>query len=164
MKNILILVLASIICLFSACSNPVDSKGSLKKPTQVASNKPIHKVTVKAIGNTMAEMAFDLKEIKVPANSRIELSLINDGTAPSMLHNIVFVKYGTADKIGLDAISMAKNNFVPDSPDVIAASALAKPRETVKMSFDAPAVGQYQYLCTYPGHHKIMRGVLTVTP
>jgi len=138
----------------TACQPPNSS------PTQ--SNKPLTQITLKAIGNTMEDMDFDLKTLKVPANSRIQLKLVNKGTAPGMLHNIVFVKDGTADKVGTAAINLPNQNFVPDIPDVLAASPLARPGETVTIEFDSPPIGRYQYICTYPGHHVKMRGILMV--
>ncbi len=140
-----------LLLIFTACNTP---------PNQ--STKPVTSLTIKAIGNTMEDMDFDLKTLKVPANTRIQLTLVNKGTAPGMLHNIVFVRDGTADKVGANAIKLANQNFVPNSPDVLAASPLARPNETVMMEFDAPAIGRYQYICTYPGHHLKMRGVLIV--
>jgi len=46
--------------------------------------------------------------------------------------------------------------------DVIAASDLAMPGETVVLEFKAPSKGNYEYLCTYPGHGEIMRGYFFV--
>jgi azurin len=30
------------------------------------------------------------------------------------------------------------------------------------VTFDAPAAGQYPYVCTFPGHGVLMKGTLTI--
>ena len=52
--------------------------------------------------------------------------------------------------------------FVPKSSDVIAYSDLADPGETVVLEFEAPEKGNYEFICTYPGHSEIMRGYFFV--
>ena len=44
------------------------------------------------------------------------------------------------------------------------AVALAKPGETVEVTFTVPSEpGEYPYICTYPAHFMTMRGVLIVS-
>jgi len=138
------------------------SKNSSSSNKNSNTKKSVEKVIVKGIGNTMADMAFDKKVIKVKRGTIVELTLINEATESSMIHNLVITKQGKADAIGMDAISLKAKNYVPDSPDVIAATDLANPGETVTLRFDAPAPGSYEFLCTFPGHHQKMRGVFIV--
>ena len=89
--------------------------------------------------------------------------LINKGIDIAMQHNIVFVKYGTRKDIAMQAIQAGPNKkFVPNNDNVIAYSELALPGETVILEFEAPDKGNYEYLCTYPGHSEIMRGYFFV--
>jgi azurin len=54
-------------------------------------------------------------------------------------------------------------NFVPESPDIIWASKLVDPGKEQVIEFTAPtAPGEYPYICSFPGHHLIMRGTLKV--
>ena len=170
----------SIILILTACGTSNQSENGTKptigsskvapkkseKSTHSNKNsnikKTVEKVLVKGIGNTMADMAFDKKEIKVKRGTIVELTLVNEATESSMIHNLVITKRGKADAIGMDAISLKDKNYVPDSPDVIAATDLANPGETVTLRFDAPAPGSYEFLCTFPGHHQKMRGVFIV--
>jgi azurin len=55
-----------------------------------------------------------------------------------------------------------EKNYVPENSNVLAASGLAKPNETIKLEFVAPATGSYNYICTYPGHFPKMIGKLYV--
>ena len=119
--------------------------------------------TIGAIGNTMSEMKFDIENITVDEGSWIRITLVNEGVDIAMQHNIVFIKYGTRKEIAMKAIDAGPNmKYVPNNDNVIAASDLAMPGETVVLEFKAPAKGNYEYLCTYPGHSEIMRGYLIV--
>ena len=53
-------------------------------------------------------------------------------------------------------------NYVPEDPNLIAASDMAQPGETVVLEFDAPKKGNYEFFCSYPGHSQMMRGYLFV--
>ncbi len=157
-----VLIVLSIL-LFSSCNNPKQEQE--KQPDQQSSNsatKQIERVTLKAVGNTMAEMKYDLDEISVKRNSKVILTLINDSVDETMKHNVLIVKKGAGNKVGMAAISLKDKNYIPDMPEVIAASDLAKPGETVRLEFDAPAPGNYEFLCTFPGHHSKMKGILKV--
>ena len=54
-------------------------------------------------------------------------------------------------------------NWVTEGPNVLAHTALAKnPGQEVSVIFKAPAAGNYPYICTFPGHSLVMKGVLKV--
>ncbi|MBP9689662.1 MAG: cupredoxin domain-containing protein [Bacteroidia bacterium] len=120
--------------------------------------------TVNATGNTMADMDYDTKEIKVKAGSTVKINLTNQGTDAAMVHNIVIVKPGTEKEVATEGISLKdKNYFNPENANVIAGSAVAAPGATVTVEFTAPSeAGTYPYICTYPGHWMKMTGVLIV--
>lgn len=57
---------------------------------------------------------------------------------------------------------MAKQ-FIPASPKVLGAIPLLNPGKTGTLTLNGPLKpGTYPYLCTFPGHWRIMRGVLIV--
>lgn len=57
---------------------------------------------------------------------------------------------------------MAKG-YVPDSPNVLHATPLVEPKGKAALIFDAPLEpGDYPYICTVPGHWRVMQGVLIV--
>ena len=129
----------------------------------VEKEKNWEEFTVGAVGNTMSEMKFDKKNITVKAGSWVRINLVNEGVDPAMLHNIVFVKYGTRKEVAKQSIEAGPDlQFVPKSSDVIAYSDLADPGETVVLEFEAPEKGNYEFICTYPGHSEIMRGYFFV--
>ena len=56
-------------------------------------------------------------------------------------------------------------NALPDSVkgDVLAHSKLLGPGESEVIKFKAPKnPGMYQFVCTFPGHYSMMRGIMVV--
>ena len=160
-------LILSVTILISCGSS--ENKSSDVKTNDVNSIETVEKeknweeFTVGAVGNTMSEMKFDKKNITVQAGSWVRINLVNEGVDPAMLHNIVFVKYGTRKEVAKQSIEAGPDlQFVPKSTDVIAYSDLADPGETVVLEFEAPEKGNYEFICTYPGHSEIMRGYFFV--
>jgi azurin len=55
--------------------------------------------------------------------------------------------------------------FVPKSPAVLAVMGLVDPGKTGTLRFTVPyKPGTYGYVCTYPGHWRMMNGKLRVAP
>jgi azurin len=57
----------------------------------------------------------------------------------------------------------AAKNYVPDTDDVLFHTALVLPDASDTIYFTAPATpGDYDYLCSFPGHSALMKGLLRV--
>ena len=55
-------------------------------------------------------------------------------------------------------------NFIPDTDDVIVHTTLVQPESSQTIYFTAPSKpGDYDYVCTFPGHAMLMKGILRVT-
>ena len=118
---------------------------------------------IRAVGNTMSDMRFDIENIQVNNDSWVRIILINEGEQIAMKHNIVFVNYGSRKEVATQAINAGPNmKYVPNNVNIIASSDLAEPGETVILEFKAPRKGNYEYVCTYPGHSESMRGYFIV--
>ena len=53
--------------------------------------------------------------------------------------------------------------FIPNSDKIIIHTKMLKQEETEILRFKAPSKpGAYPYLCTFPGHWTIMKGILSV--
>jgi azurin len=161
-------LIAGIIltCLF-ACSgekkNVEKSEGKEIKIVEKVVEKKWETFNVGAVGNTMSEMKYDVESITVKEGSWIRINLENQGIDNSMMHNIVFINYGTRKMVASEAIKIwPSQNFVVNKKNIIAYSGVAKPGESVVLEFKAPKKGNYEYLCTYPGHAEIMRGYFFV--
>lgn len=115
-----------------------------------------------------SQMLFDKTELSFQSGRRVSLVFNNPDLMP---HNIVFVKPGTGDKVGAAADAMASStngfekNFVPDLTDVLFATPLVNAGATARLNFTVPSTpGKYPYICSFPGHWRVMRGIMKVTP
>ena len=166
MKILSILTIASIIFL-SSCGGAEKKEAAQTTDTVAAIEKSstpgIANITVKVTGNSMADMAYEPSSLTVKAGDKVTLTLVNTNTMEGMLHNWVLVKLGSGQEVATAGISAGMDkNYVPENPNVLVASALAKPNETITLEFVAPAAGSYNYMCTYPGHFPKMIGKLYV--
>ena len=115
--------------------------------------------------NTIVEkIQFDVKEFEVKAGKKIKLILVNPDFMP---HNLVIVKPGTADSVAAAAIALGadgfKKQFVPEDSNILASTRLLDNRQEGAIEFTAPTeAGDYPFICTFPGHAILMRGVMKV--
>lgn len=126
--------------------------------------QPIEEVKLKAVGNTMKEIAYSKDTIRVSAGALVKLEFINEGSELPMIHNFVVADSGTYKRVALEGEKAgASGNFIPVKRKLLAASPLALPGQTVKVEFEAPLKpGTYDFVCTYPGHWERMNGKLIV--
>ncbi len=115
---------------------------------------------------TAAALQFVQKELHAKAGERISLVLENPDV---MQHNWVLLKPDSTERVGelankmISAPDALSRNYVPESSDVILHTRVVDPQKTTTIYFNAPApAGRYPYICTFPGHWAVMRGVLIV--
>ena len=111
-------------------------------------------------------LLFDRRELFVVAGRPIELTFDNVDIMP---HNLVLTAPGALAKVGMAAEAMAarpdawERSFVPDLPEVLHTTGLLQPGQRQTMKFDAPTtLGDYPFVCTFPGHWVRMNGVMHV--
>ncbi|HEX6224665.1 MAG TPA: PVC-type heme-binding CxxCH protein [Chryseolinea sp.] len=128
-----------------------------------ATNSNATAIHIKVIQN---EMKYDLKNFTVEAGKPVEITFENPDF---MQHNLVVIQPGTLEIVGKAADKLASHpkgaemQYVPTIPEVLFATKLVNPQETVKLSFVAPEnPGDYPFVCTFPGHWSIMNGVMKV--
>ena len=159
---------AYILSLALLCLPIIVGCGSDKATTEKEAPKQEVKVVweefeIQALGNTMTDMTYDVKNITVQEGSMVRIILINKGTDPAMIHNLLVVNYGKREEIALKSVDAGlEKEFIADDENIIAASPLAYPGQSVTFEFKAPAKGNYEFFCSYPGHYKIMRGYFFV--
>ena len=114
-------------------------------------------------------MQFDIKEFTVKSGEKVELEFKNIGKLPkiAMGHNLVILKKGISQlKFGQKVMSLGASatNALPEGSmeDVIAATKLLGPGEAETLTFTAPEPGDYQFVCSFPGHFAMMRGIMVV--
>ena len=105
-------------------------------------------------------------EIRLRAGKKIILTFDNPDL---QIHNLVIVQPGSAERVGQLADQMAQDSdalerqFVPDSNDVIWSTSLVNGKGTFQGEFNVPKVpGRYPFICSFPGHWRVMKGVMVV--
>ncbi len=111
-----------------------------------------------------AAMAFEPTELTVPAGSTVHL-VLEDEKPGALPHNWALVMPGTEAKVAAEGLKKGEEaSYIAEGPNLLAFTGLVQPGSTGEVTFKAPAAGKYPYICTYPGHYVMMKGVLTVTP
>ncbi|MEA1784517.1 PVC-type heme-binding CxxCH protein [Arenibacter sp. GZD96] len=138
-------------------------KVALLATSQSTDNAPANVIRIKTIQN---EMKFDISEFVVEAGKSIEVVFENNDF---MQHNLLITEPGTKEKVGAaaDKLAMdpkgAEKNYVPDMAEVLFYTPIVDPDSTFSLKFTAPTTpGMYPFICTFPGHWRIMQGVMKV--
>ena len=125
----------------------------------------VRKVVMRTVPGAMQ---YDVKEVRAKPGELLELVLENPD---SMQHNLLVVAPGKMSEVGVAGDRMGETaegksrQFVPDLPSVIAVMGLVDPGATGRLFLAVPAKpGTYPYVCTYPGHWRMMNGKLKVAP
>jgi azurin len=115
------------------------------------------------------DMKYSVTSIEAKPGETLRIRLTSKGTLPkiAMAHNVVVLKLSAKQIDFANAAAMAREtDFIPPAmkDQVLAATTLAGPGETVEVTFKVPAAaGSYPYLCTFPGHFAAgMRGTIVV--
>lgn len=121
----------------------------------------------KVIIQTIPGLKYHITEFKAKAGESLALVLENKDSMP---HNLLIVKPGTYKKVGTEAFKMLndpnalKKHYVPDNKsDVLMFTYVIEPKRKHTTYFTAPEKpGTYPFMCTFPGHWQIMKGVMIV--
>lgn len=126
------------------------------------------RVAVHVVRTVREQMRYDTPRIVVEAGKPFELIIENDDFMP---HNLVIVTPGSRPAIGTMADAMRPDQrdrqgraYVPRSDQILAATKLLESGQREVLRVTAPTEeGEYEYVCTFPGHWPVMWGRLVVT-
>jgi len=127
-------------------------------------NRVLNSVTISAT----PDLKFTPTEFTVKAGSAVNLVFRNPD---NLYHNLVIVNAGALETVGLKADLMAGDpdgmdkDYVPDDPNVLHWTpqiTLGIARSHTLRFFAPDEPGDYPYICTFPGHWRVMRGVMKV--
>jgi azurin len=125
--------------------------------------KPDQVIVLKTIPH---EMKFDQPKLTVKAGSIVEIVMTN---VDFMQHNLLILSPGSMQSVGDAADKLAQTpegagmQYIPQVPDVLFSTPLVNPDAKFSLKFRVPDIpGDYPYICSYPGHWRIMNGVMTV--
>ena len=136
-------------------------KAAVKNPW-LANVEGARPVAIEAASN----LAYKTPELLARPGEKIALTFKNPDVVP---HNWVLVKPGTlatvgtlADGLIADPEAVARH-YVPTTDDVVAYADITEPAKQQTIFFMVPdKPGRYPFLCTFPGHWKLMNGVMVV--
>jgi plastocyanin len=145
-------------------------KKSQAKAAEDDANKKFDRRATKLKIKTLKErMLYDKARLEVKRGANVRLEFFNPDVTP---HNWVLVMPGKLEEVGTAANEMARDpkaaadgQFIPSkhASSILAHSRMLKEGETEVIRFRAPRKpGEYPYLCSFPGHWTIMKGVLVV--
>lgn len=110
-------------------------------------------------------------QAKLHAGADVPIELVMTNFSQYDRHNVILLDLGT----DVDAFGEALSSYVtapdawdnayipPDMRDVVLGhTPILAPDETATVSLPGLPAGEYTYLCTVPGHWKVMQGMLIV--
>lgn len=123
------------------------------------------KVEIKTIVN---EMKYDISSFEAEAGQAVEITFKN---VDFMQHNLLILKSESLEEVGAEADKLASKpnaaamNYIPETDKVLYSTPLVNPDSEVVLRFIAPdKPGDYPFVCTFPGHWRIMNGIMKVIP
>lgn len=113
------------------------------------------------------QMQFNTSELRAAAGKPITLTLKHVGKIPkeAMGHNLVILQEGTDEAaFAAKAITAKDTDYIPASEksSIVAHTKLLGGGEEDTIEFTIDKKGTYNFLCTFPGHVAMMKGVLIV--
>ena len=116
------------------------------------------------IGVIPGGLRYNVTEFEAAVGEFIELTLDNNGLIP---HNWLLVQSGKLQDVINAAVALGgsglSKDFIPQTPDILQRITLVQPGKSISIQFRVPEkIGDYPYVCTFPGHSNLMRGVMKV--
>lgn len=110
------------------------------------------------------QMQFNKTELRVPVGEPVELTLKHVGKMAKevMGHNFVLLDVGVDFNTFATEASTAKDNdYIPeDTSGIIVHTGMLGGGESETVEFTINEAGTYDFLCSFPGHYAMMKGVL----
>ena len=147
------------------------SKGARTKPVvrnaseaDFDSQKGLQTVEISCVPE---RLLFTVTEFSIKAGKPTKLVFSNPDATQ---HNLLILDRGASvEDVGMAGNAMAKSpdglkrHFVPDDKRILHHTKLLAPGSVETLRFIAPEKpGEYPYVCTFPGHWVLMRGVMKV--
>lgn len=144
---------------------PTEEPAITTEATSDEGNKPAVDNVLVIEGND--QMQFSTNELRAVAGKPIKLTLKHVGKIPkeAMGHNLVILQEGTDEAaFAAKAIEAKDTDYIPASEkaSIVAHTKLLGGGEEDTIEFTIDKKGTYNFLCTFPGHVAMMKGVLIV--
>lgn len=169
----LFLVPAAAVALFLASCGGSNTNNETAATTDESATSTETTATGEALEPAVFEiegndqMQFDKDLFTVKAGQEVQITLKNVGELPkeSMGHNFVVLAPGTdVAAFGGEAFKAKDNDYIPATfaSSIIAHTKLLGPGESDTITFTIDEPGEYEFVCSFPGHWGTMRGKIVV--
>ncbi len=126
------------------------------------------RVAVFIVRAVVEEMRYDVTRLVVPFGRPFEIIFENPDVMP---HNLVVVQPGARLKVAAAAMELPPEHtdrsgraWVPEDREIVAATKMLETGQSESLKLAAIRTeGNYEYVCTFPGHGLVMFGQLVVT-
>jgi azurin len=113
------------------------------------------------------QMKFSVATVDAKVGEELKVVLKNIGSLPkeAMGHNWVLLKPGTdVTAFATAAVTAKDTDYVPAAmKDKVAAwIKVLGPKQTADTTFKLETAGDYTFICSFPGHFMLMKGVIKV--
>ena len=150
-----------VLILFSVSCN--DQNASKKKLSSKVENPISNEIEIKL--SSTDNMLFDKNIIYVNSRQKVTLTLEHTGKMDKKImgHNFVLLKKDV-DVVSFATRAMVARDseYIPKGNETIAYTKLIGGGESDTIVFEAPEKGSYTYICSFPGHYGVMKGILIV--
>ena len=154
-KIFFVLILFSVAC---------DDQAATKKKLSSKVENPIsNEIEIKL--SSTDNMLFDKNIIYVNSRQKVTLTLEHTGKMDKKImgHNFVLLKKDVdVVSFATKAMVARDSEYIPEGNETIAYTKLIGGGESDTIVFEAPEKGSYTYICSFPGHYGVMKGILIV--
>lgn len=161
----------ALLSTLVACGGGEAENKEEKKSAITIGNKVVEEVVeddgiTEIVLESSDEMKFNKKKLVTKEGNQVKLTLKHVGKMGKevMGHNFVLLAKGTDIMVfGEKAVDTADNNYIPEGSDeVIVHTEMIGGGESTTITFDAPEKGEYDFICSFPGHVALMKGKFIV--
>ncbi|WP_438989118.1 plastocyanin/azurin family copper-binding protein [Polaribacter sp.] len=157
--------LISFLCVvFLVCCGKSEPKKEEK--TQKISTEVNNDNVKKIVFTANDVMKFNRTKFTATANQKIILTLKHIGKLDKKImgHNLVILKKDVNLIEFATKAALAKdNNYIPKNTNqVLVQTKMLGGGESDTIEFTAPAAGEYDFICSFPGHYGMMKGKFIV--
>lgn len=154
----LLILALTINCESNSKKNNNNSEKSLSKETSVSKD-------ILLLSDD--QMKYDQTSLTAKVGQKVTLTLKHVGKLDKSImgHNFVLLKKdASVNKFINDAMAFASNDYIPkNSNDIVAYTKMLGGGESDTITFELLDKGEYVFLCSFPGHYALMKGVLIVS-
>lgn len=164
MKNIFKgITLLALMSIAVSCNNAPKNEAAATPQTQ--EENVVEDTRFKIELGSNDQMQYDKKELKVPVGEPIVLTLKHNGKMDKsvMGHNFVLLNQGVDFQGFAEKAALASDTgYIPadEKESIVINTKMIGGGESDTVEFTITEAGKYEFLCTFPGHYALMRGVL----